>query len=61
MLVHEKQWHLCKIVSELQHTYPDVEFHYHFDGKPRVGGSNPLGSTKSKKHHNAFHKYSPVA
>lgn len=30
-LMHEKQWHLCKIVSELRHTYPDVEFHYHFD------------------------------
>ena len=30
-LVHEKQWHLRSIVSELRHTYPDMEFHYHFD------------------------------
>lgn len=30
-LVHEKQWHLKDIVSELRHTYPDTEFHYHFD------------------------------
>lgn len=30
-LVHEKQWHLSKIVLELQHIYPDIDFHYHFD------------------------------
>lgn len=30
-LVHEKQWLLCKIVSELQHLYTDADFHYHFD------------------------------
>ena len=30
-LVHEKQWHLKDIVAELRHTYPDTEFHYHFD------------------------------
>ncbi len=30
-LVHEKQWDLKDIVAELRHTYPDTEFHYHFD------------------------------
>lgn len=30
-LVHEKQWHLKDIVAELRHSYPEVEFHYHFD------------------------------
>lgn len=30
-LVHQKQWRLGDIVKELRHTYPDVEFHYHFD------------------------------
>ncbi len=30
-LVHEKQWYLKDIVAELHHTYPEVEFHYHFD------------------------------
>lgn len=30
VLVHEKQWYLKDIVSELRHTYPDTEFHYHF-------------------------------
>lgn len=30
-LVHEKQWHLKDIVSELRKSYPDTEFHYHFD------------------------------
>ncbi len=30
-LVHEKQWHLSRIVAELRHTYPDVDFHYHFE------------------------------
>lgn len=30
-LVHEKQWYLKDIVAELRHTYPDTEFHYHFD------------------------------
>jgi type II restriction enzyme len=30
-LVHEKQWLLKNIVAELRHSYPDMEFHYHFD------------------------------
>ena len=30
-LVHEKQWHLKNIVRELRHSYPEVDFHYHFD------------------------------
>jgi len=30
-LVHEKQWYLKDIVRELRSTYPDLEFHYHFD------------------------------
>ena len=30
-LAHEKQWYLKDIVAELRHTYPDTEFHYHFD------------------------------
>jgi len=30
-MVHERQWHLKDIVSELRHTYPDTDFHYHFD------------------------------
>ena len=30
-LVHERQWHLRDIVTELRHTYPDTEFHYHLD------------------------------
>jgi type II restriction enzyme len=30
-LAHEKQWFLKNIVAELRHTYPDTEFHYHFD------------------------------
>ncbi len=30
-LAHEKQWHLKDIVAELRHTYPDMEFHCHFD------------------------------
>jgi type II restriction enzyme len=30
-LVHEKQWYLKAIVAELRDTYPDIEFHYHFD------------------------------
>lgn len=30
-LVHEKQWYLKDIVAELRHSYPDVDFHYHFD------------------------------
>jgi len=30
-LVHEKQWLLKDIVSELRYTYPDHEFDYHFD------------------------------
>jgi len=29
--VHEKQWYLKDIVRELEHTYPDTDFHYHFD------------------------------
>lgn len=30
-LAHEKQWHLKDIVGELRYTYPEIEFHYHFD------------------------------
>jgi len=30
-MVHQRQWHLKNIVGELRHTYPDTEFHYHFD------------------------------
>ena len=30
-LVHVKQWYLKDIVTELRQTYPDTEFHYHFD------------------------------
>ena len=30
-LVHEKQWHLKDIVAKLRNTYPDVDFHHHFD------------------------------
>ncbi|NMC21773.1 MAG: hypothetical protein GYA33_15290 [Thermogutta sp.] len=30
-LTHQKQWLLKDIVAELRRTYPDVEFHYHFD------------------------------
>jgi type II restriction enzyme len=30
-LAHEKQWYLKDIVAELRHTYPDTQFHYHFD------------------------------
>ncbi len=30
-LFHEKRWHLKDIVAELRHTYPDIEFDYHFD------------------------------
>lgn len=30
-LIHQKQWLLKDIISELRYTYPDVEFDYHFD------------------------------
>lgn len=30
-LTHEKQWHLKDIVAERRHSFPDTEFHYHFD------------------------------
>ncbi|HOE13013.1 MAG TPA: EcoRI family type II restriction endonuclease [bacterium] len=30
-LVHVKQWFLKDIVAELRYTYPDIEFHYHFN------------------------------
>jgi len=30
-LVHERQWLLKDIVAELKHSFPDIEFHYHFD------------------------------
>ncbi len=29
-LVHEKQWLLKDIVGELKHSYPEAEFHHHF-------------------------------
>lgn len=31
VLFHEKQWYLKDIVAELRHTFPEIEFHYHFD------------------------------
>lgn len=30
-VVHEKRWFLKDMVSELRHTYPDIEFDYHFN------------------------------
>ncbi|MBV6522446.1 MAG: hypothetical protein MNPFHGCM_02594 [Gemmatimonadaceae bacterium] len=30
-LVHQKQWLLRDIVAELRGTYPNMDFHYHFD------------------------------
>ena len=30
-LVHENQWYLSDIVEDLNRTFPDVYFHYHFD------------------------------
>ncbi len=30
-LVHEKRWYLKDIVAELQHDYPETEFHCHFE------------------------------
>jgi type II restriction enzyme len=30
-LVHQNRWLLKDIVSELRQTYPDTEFHYHFE------------------------------
>jgi len=30
-LVHDTQWFLKDIVAELQESYPEMEFHYHFD------------------------------
>lgn len=30
-LTHAKQWYLKDIVRELRNTFPEVEFHYHFD------------------------------
>lgn len=29
-LVHERQWYLKDIVGELRHSYPKLDFHYHF-------------------------------
>jgi len=31
VLVHESRWYLKDIVAELQRTYPEMEFHYHFE------------------------------
>jgi type II restriction enzyme len=31
VLSHVGSWSLHQIVQELKHTYPDVDFHYHFD------------------------------
>ena len=28
---HERQWYLKDIVAELRHSYPETEFHHHFD------------------------------
>ena len=30
-LIHDKQWRLKDIVAELGDSYPEIEFHYHFD------------------------------
>lgn len=30
-LNHVPQWHLKDIVAELRHTYPEIEFHHHFN------------------------------
>jgi type II restriction enzyme len=30
-LYHERQWYLRDIVAELRRSFPDVEFHYHFE------------------------------
>src|SRR4051794_40117162 len=30
-LTHERQWLLRSIVAELRKSYPEVDFHYHFD------------------------------
>jgi len=30
-LVHENKWYLSDIVKDLNRTFPDVYFHYHFD------------------------------
>ena len=30
-LVHQKQWSLVDIVTELRYSYPNMGFHYHFD------------------------------
>lgn len=30
-LVHQREWQLRNIVSELRASYPDMEFHYHFE------------------------------
>ena len=30
-ITHERQWLLKDIVRELKHTYPDTDFHHHFD------------------------------
>jgi type II restriction enzyme len=31
VLKHDRTWPLREIVAELRHTYPDTEFHYHFN------------------------------
>lgn len=30
-IAHKKQWRLKDVVGELRNSYPDTEFHYHFD------------------------------
>ena len=30
-LIHERQWYLKDIIADLRRTYPDVDFHHHFD------------------------------
>ena len=50
-LAHEKQWYLKNIVAELRHTYPDTEFHYHFDSssiRPDGGVLHIRGKTDDK-------------
>lgn len=47
-LIHEKQWYLNDIVGELNHTYPDLDFHCHFDSssiRPDAGILHIQGKT----------------
>ena len=50
-LVHEKQWLLKKIVEELRHSYPDIEFHYHFDTSSIRPTGHPLHQGAPRQAH----------